>query len=319
VDLGPEEIALQDSMSRFCQRRLGADVHTRAALRFTRPLWRDLAETGLLEVAGTREPSSVLFACLGLEVLGYYGFPGPIPHTIALSRSLDERDWGSVSSGKTIVTFGAGDLIAWGAVADMIATCEGGRLFDVHCSQKRPVDTLGRTEAAVAVRSSAHDMGDGALALAIFHTGIAAYCGGAARFLVTSAAEHARLRKQFGKPIGEFQAVAFPLAEALMKLDAAQILMRLSALAIGRASAEGPDLAAAARISATRASLSAAFAVHQAYGAFGVLDDGPVGWLSRRIQEYATLEPSLRSCQNGLRLGVINALEPSAVSAAERP
>jgi hypothetical protein len=280
-------------------------------------LWRDFAETGLLDVAGTPEPSSVLLACLGLEILGYYGFPGPIPHTIALSRSLNERDWGSVSSGETIVTFGAGDLIAWGAVADMIVICEGGRLFGAHCSQRQPVDTLGRTEAAVTVRSSSDDMGDGALALAIFHTGIAAYCGGAARFLLSSAAEHARLRKQFGKPIGEFQAVAFPLAEALMKLDAAQILMRLAALAIGRGSAVGPELAAAARISATRASLSAAFAVHQAYGAFGVLDDGPVGWLSRRIQEYATLEPSLRSCQNGLPLRVITALDPRIAAAAE--
>src|SRR5882762_6848601 len=93
VDLGPEEIALQDSMSRFCQRRLGAEIHTRAASRFTRPLWRDFAETGLLDVAGTRDASSVLYACLGLEILGYFGFPGPIPHTIALSRSLNERDW----------------------------------------------------------------------------------------------------------------------------------------------------------------------------------------------------------------------------------
>jgi hypothetical protein len=93
--------------------------------------------------------------------------------------------------------------------------------------------------------------------------------------------------------------------------------MRLAALSIGQESAVGPDLAAAARISATRASLSAAFAVHQAYGAFGVLDDGPVGWLSRRIQEYATLEPSLRGCQTGLPLGVINALDQCTAAGAE--
>jgi alkylation response protein AidB-like acyl-CoA dehydrogenase len=316
LELGADEVDLQDSISRFCQQQLGADVRSRAASRFTRPLWRELAQTGLLEIAGAREPTSILHACLGLEILGYYGFPGPIPHTVALSRSLNREDWSAVSSGETLMTFGTGDLFAWGAVADTITGCEGGRLVRMQCSGKQPADTLGRTEAAVIARSGTRDLGDGTLPLAIFDTGVAAYCAGAGRFLVTSAAEHARLRKQFGKPIGEFQAVAFPLAQALMKLDAAQILARLAALAIGRESAQGPDLAAAARISATRAALAAAFAAHQTYGAFGVLDDGPVGWLSRRIQEYATLEPSVRRCRSELSLGVIDALDADIVGRA---
>jgi alkylation response protein AidB-like acyl-CoA dehydrogenase len=78
-------------------------------------------------------------------------------------------------------------------------------------------------------------------------------------------------------------------------------------------------LAAAARISATRAALAAAFAAHQTYGAFGVLDDGPVGWLSRRIQEYATLEPSVRRCRSELSLGVIDALDADIVGRAGTP
>lgn len=317
TELGPDEIALQDSINRFCQRRLGADVHTRAAARFTAVLWRDLAQTGLLELAGMRDTHAILQACAGIEILGYYGFPGPVPHTIALAGSLDESHWSPIASGELIATFGTGDLVAWGAVADIVAGCENGRLVRVQCSQRRPVETLGRTDAALITVSATDDLGDGALALAIFHVGIAAYCGGAARFLVTSAAGHARLRRQFGKPIGEFQAIAFPLASALMKLDAAQILVRVAARAIGWKSPDASDLATAARISTTRASLSAAFAVHQTYGASGVLDDGPVGWLSRRIQEYATLEPSLRRCVDGLSLDVVDALDP--VRPSERP
>jgi alkylation response protein AidB-like acyl-CoA dehydrogenase len=54
--------------------------------------------------------------------------------------------------------------------------------------------------------------------------GIAANSCGLARAALTSAANYAKERRQFGKPIAEFQAIQWKLAEMATQLEAAQLL-----------------------------------------------------------------------------------------------
>lgn len=296
-----------DAATRYCARNLGAEPHDRQAVNFSRDLWRSMAELGLLEIAATPGDSAMLLTCVGLEVLGYHGFPGPLAQSVAVMGLSDARQpaW---AGGERVPTLGGDVLTAWAAVADDLFLIDGDGL-----SQARlvgPIETLGATRAGLVERAEplAGAVRD---VLARYHMAISAYGVGAGRFFIDLAAEHARTRSQFGRPIGEFQAVAFPLAESLIGLEAAQLMTRAAAMALDAGRADAADLAGAARLSSTRAALKAGFAAHQTLGAYGVLDDGPVGWLSRRIQEYATLAPSSRGLRASLSLDASRLLDPA--------
>lgn len=311
--LPPEAVELEESVRRFCERRLGKDVNARRDMPFSWELWAEMAALGLLEMAGTDMEQAQLFACIGAEQLGYHGFPGPVAQSIA-AAAAGLADWDAVAAGERLATVGAGATVAWAALADDIVLITPAGL----CSgiAGAAIDTLGRS-AVAEVGAGAALPGDAHAVRARFDMALAAYTGGAGRFLVDIAADHARTRRQFGKALGEFQAVAFPLAEALMRLDGAQQLARAAALAIDAARADAADLAAAARLSASRAALRAAFAAHQTFGAYGVMEEGPVGWLSRRIQEYAVLEPSMRGIRQTLPLQGAAVLDPELWPVAE--
>ena len=70
------------------------------------------------------------------------------------------------------------------------------------------------------------DLGPVGAARCVHDLSLAAYIAAAARRLLEKTAEHARARKQFGRAIGEFQAVAHPLADCVIALDSAATLAR---------------------------------------------------------------------------------------------
>src|SRR5262249_48324119 len=75
---------------------------------------------------------------------------------------------------------------------------------------------------------------------------LGAYLAAAGRRLVEDAAAHARTRRQFGRPIADFQAVAHPLADAAIQLDAAATLSRVAADRWDEGDGAAPRLAGAA-------------------------------------------------------------------------
>ena len=97
---------------------------------------------------------------------------------------------------------------------------------------------------------------------------------------------HARTRRQFGKAIGEFQAVAHPLADVYMRWVGARGLVRRAALLwVDQGLDEATRVAIAmARLSAEAASLAAVQAGHQVFGAIGITLEGPAFHVSRRIR-----------------------------------
>ncbi len=79
---------------------------------------------------------------------------------------------------------------------------------------------------------------DRALALA------AAECAGGARWCLEAATEHAKERSQFGRPIGQFQAVKHRLAEMLVAVEQVTALAWDAARAVDAADAEQASLSA---------------------------------------------------------------------------
>jgi alkylation response protein AidB-like acyl-CoA dehydrogenase len=97
-------------------------------------------------------------------------------------------------------------------------------------------------------------------------------------------------RSQFGRVIGEFQAVAHPLAIAFGQTNAARELVRLAAFQMSH---DRWDVARAhlVRMAATKACLLTAATVHQAMGAVGFAVETGVGMVSSRIRQWSLLRP----------------------------
>jgi alkylation response protein AidB-like acyl-CoA dehydrogenase len=119
----------------------------------------------------------------------------------------------------------------------------------------------------------------------------AAWLEGAAARLLDEAVEHARTREQFGRAIGEFQAVAHPLADCWISLTAARALVRSAAEPVERSWAHAAAEVGAARLSAERAALRAVAAAHQTFGALGITLEGPLFHVSRRVRQLASAPP----------------------------
>ena len=119
----------------------------------------------------------------------------------------------------------------------------------------------------------------------------AAYLAAAGQRLVDAAAAHARNRVQFGRPIGDFQAVAHPLADCASRLLAARTLARVAAFWIDCGSGDSGVQAATARLSAGSAALESAHVAHQVFGAVGITLEGPAFAASRCIRQLVSLPP----------------------------
>jgi alkylation response protein AidB-like acyl-CoA dehydrogenase len=169
---------------------------------------------------------------------------------------------------------------------------EDGGLWWVAASEPpRPLDTLAGEPWATGTftRRGRLDVPDGQLAASVELTR-AAWTVGAGEALVALAADHAAARRQFGRPVGDFQGVAHPLAEAEAEVGAARDLVRLAAFRLDR---DGETrLAAAAALAATRAGLRAAYTSHQAHGALGFTTERGLDRWSTGIRQLSLHPPS---------------------------
>jgi len=117
----------------------------------------------------------------------------------------------------------------------------------------------------------------------------AAACGMAARALAEALA-HARTRRQFGKPLGEFQLVQEKLARMATELTAARLLVYRAAHAAD-AGAERVTLEAAmAKLHATEAAQRIVDDAVQILGGQGVLASSPVDRLYRSVRALRIYE-----------------------------
>ncbi len=91
---------------------------------------------------------------------------------------------------------------------------------------------------------------------------------GIGRAALRRAAEYAKERVVFGRPIGANQGVAFPLAEALVRLDAADLMCRQAAWMIDNGMKCGRE-ANAAKYLASEAGFAAADAAMTVLGGYG--------------------------------------------------
>ena len=109
---------------------------------------------------------------------------------------------------------------------------------------------------------------------------VAAGCCGKMERLLGLATDWAANRKQFGKPIGQFQGTSFKLADMVTELRAADLMVMNAANKADQGTME-PEDAAMAKLFASEALGRAADHTVQIYGGMGLMEDLPVERLWR--------------------------------------
>lgn len=105
---------------------------------------------------------------------------------------------------------------------------------------------------------------------------------GAAEACMELAVEHAKLREQFGGPIGKFQVIKHKCAEMLLALEPARAVAYYGTLAASHSPQELQEVANMAKIEAANALYSIASHAVQIHGGLGITWEHPVSWYFRR-------------------------------------
>jgi len=123
---------------------------------------------------------------------------------------------------------------------------------------------------------------------------IAAEALGIGRAAMAKAVAYANERAVFGRPIGKNQGVAFPLAEAKMRLDAAELMIRKASWLIDNGQPCGAEANMAKWLAADAAFFAADRAV-QTHGGFGYATEYHVEryWREARLMKIAPISQEM--------------------------
>jgi alkylation response protein AidB-like acyl-CoA dehydrogenase len=284
--------AIGDAVAQLCRDHCTDDQLKAVTGEFPVALWGLLAELGVFGLCTPEGEGGPLELVAAAESLGHAVFPGPLAASFLATQLLGDEGRGAVAAGEAIVSLGAPPLLPWARHAQIFIEIDADRAWSGRpVGAVEPVETLGGEPWGRAALERERDLGDARAALALHDAFLAAYLAAAGLRLVGDASEHARTRVQFGKAIGEFQAVALPLAECRIQLDAAQGLARVAAYEIEVGAPSARESAAAARLSAAASAVHAAHVGHQSFGALGITLEGPVFHVTRRIRQLASQPP----------------------------
>jgi alkylation response protein AidB-like acyl-CoA dehydrogenase len=222
-------------------------------------LWEKLADMGVVGMLASEASGglglTMVDLVLILEETGRCAVPEPIVETAAFGVPLLDR------IDLTIAT--DDELVPWADTADVIVTAAGRFERDaVELTARLSVDGARRL---FEVRGTPEPVATEAFATAVDRAviGTAAQQCGLAHRMLEMTAEYAKERRQFGAPIGSFQAVKHHLANARIALEFARPLVYRAAATLD------PVHASMAKSKADEAALVAARAALQCHGAIG--------------------------------------------------
>ena len=113
---------------------------------------------------------------------------------------------------------------------------------------------------------------------------------GTARAALEEALAYTRDRKQFGRPIADFQASQFKLADMATELEASRLMIRAAAAALDRRDPKATMLCAMAKRFATDTGFKIANDSLQLHGGYGYLKDFPAERHVRDLRVHQILE-----------------------------
>lgn len=265
---------------------------------FPASAWAALAELGL---AAALVPEAQGGAGLGfadavplLEALGRFGAPVPLAEGIGAAALLAAA---GIEAPEGVLTFAAaGAPVPWGRFASHVVLVDGARVA-LHAGAslrwtegtniaREPRDVPAVIGAAVAEGTLPNAWGAEA-ARSVAALLRCAQMAGALQAALALAVEHANTRKQFGRPIGRFQAVQQQLAVFAAETSAASVAAAAAARAAdARGIAEAAFEIGCAKVTAGEAAARGAAIAHQVLAAMGITEEHALHHLTRRLWSW---------------------------------
>jgi alkylation response protein AidB-like acyl-CoA dehydrogenase len=238
-----EQVAFRDAV-----RDLLSDACPPSAVRaawagdgpgFDPKLWSRLGEMGVLTMLAPTEAGGLgldeIAMALVLEETGRAAMPGPIVEHAAVaipalsnSTLVDKSPRGGVSDDRVVTFADRSSRVGWAEASDAIVLVDGGQLRLLHpgdVAVLTPCQSVDRSRRDAAIEWTGGEVlthADTALALDRAALGVAAQLCGLADQLIRMTVAYARDRRQFGVPIGSYQAIKHHLANALLRLEHAR-------------------------------------------------------------------------------------------------
>jgi alkylation response protein AidB-like acyl-CoA dehydrogenase len=276
------------------------------ARRYDDALWRELCELGwpgiaVAEEHGGQGLGAVELAVL-LEELGYAVAATPLLGcalaALAIQHAGSEEQRASwlpgLASGELTGAFGPADLVVGGDDAAVIvlvdAATPAARLLARADADVEPIDAIDPTRRYARVSGDGPALGgDVAAALDRAAGAVAAELVGVCQRALDMTVAYVKERKQFGLPVGAFQAVGHRCAHMLLDTETARSAAYFAAWAADAAPDRLPEAAGLARAAAGDAGRDVTASAIQAHGGIGFTWEADVHWLYKRAQLDAAL------------------------------
>jgi alkylation response protein AidB-like acyl-CoA dehydrogenase len=276
-------------------------------------LWRELCELGWPGIAiddsyGGQGLGQIELSIL-CEELGRVVAPVPFLPSVMAAAVIEqdgspeqrERWLPGLASGETIgalsgATDGTAELVIAGADADVFVLIEAdgsGRLISREQAEVTPIASVDPTRSTATVSApdgAGEAIGDGACAglgrcLVSVSSELVGVCDRALGMTV----EYVKDRKQFGVPVGAYQAVSHRCAQMLLDTETARSTAAFAAWTADADPEQLAEAAAMAKACASSAGREVTAGAIQAHGGIGFTWEADLHWLYKRAQLDAAL------------------------------
>jgi alkylation response protein AidB-like acyl-CoA dehydrogenase len=286
-----------------------AEAHTTDAV-----LWKELSELGWPGIAIEEQYGgqglgqielSILCEELGRSLAPVPFLPSALAATVIQQDASDEqrsRLLPGLASGETFgalatIVDGTAELVIGGGEAELFVLIDedgSGRIVSRADADVTPLDAIDPTRSAARV-SLADDAGEA--------VGDGSACAGLGRALVSVSSElvgicdralgmtveYVKDRKQFGVPVGAYQAVSHRCAQMLLDTEKARSTAAFAAWTADADPGQLAEAAAMAKASASDAGREVTASAIQAHGGIGFTWEADVHWLYKRAQIDASM------------------------------
>jgi alkylation response protein AidB-like acyl-CoA dehydrogenase len=314
--------------------------HAEAA-RVDDELWREIAGLGWPGIAVAERYDGQGMGAIELailcEELGRSLAPVPLVPTLLAATLIEhagsdeqrERWLPGLASGE--LTGAVGDardgvaaLVPGGDGADVVVIVEDGAAWVAAAAdaQLEPVASIDSTrpaarasiEGAEPLSGAAGGPAAGSLAAALDRaaTAVAAELVGVCDRALEMTVAYVKERRQFGTPVGAYQAVSHRCAQMLLDTESARAAVSFAAWAADADAERLPEAAAMAKAAASDAGREVTAAAIQLHGGIGFTWEADVHWLYKRAQLDAVLLGGPR--HHRARLARIAAARPDAAA-----
>jgi len=293
-------------------------------------LWRELSELGWPGIAIPEQYGGqglgVVELCVVLEEQGAALASTPLLPTVCAAQMIlrggspeqQERWLPALAGGTAHGAIGSlvpdeAAIVAGGADADVIVLVEGdgARLLEGGAATATPLSTIDPLRAYAVVAGDGEPLGgDSRRGRQEAAVAVSAELLGVCRRSLEDTVAYVKERRQFGVPVGGFQAVGHRCAEMLLHTESARSAVYFAAWAADAAPERLAEASALAKYIASEAVVEVTGSAIQAHGGIGFTWEADVHWWYKRAQLSAQLLGS--AAQHRAALGSLVAEEALA-------